>query len=305
MPEGLLHGIIPAIVTPFRPDERIDYQAWQDLIEIQLASGIHGLFALGGQGEFFALSEEEREVAARFCVQTVGGRVPLYVNIGAVTTLEAVRLAQKAESDGVDCLVAVTPYYIRPSADELTDHLVEICHSVRIPVLAYNVPERTGVELSAEVLARVAEICDNFTGLKDSSGDLEAVAKYVAGGLTVFIGRDHLVLEALKQGASGAIAACANVIPRAFVELYAAYRAGDLETAEGLQKLIEPLRRTFSLGTFPAVVKEALTLAGINGGRCRRPVGRLTVEARYKLAEVVDKLREAGYLAGPANVVAG
>ncbi len=304
MSEGLLHGVVPAIVTPFRPDERIDYKAWQDLIEIQIAGGVHGLFALGGQGEFFALSEEEREVAARFCAQTVGGRVPVYINVGAVTTLEAVRLAQKAEADGVDCLVAVTPYYIRPSADELADHLVEICHSVRIPVLAYNIPERTGVELTLDVLARVAEICENFQGLKDSSGNIELVSQYVERGLTVFIGRDHLVLEALKLGAVGAVAACANVIPRAFVELYAAFRAGNLPEAERLQKMIEPLRRAFSLGTFPAVVKEAMTLAGLNGGRCRRPVGRLTVEARYKLAEVLEPLRQAGYLAKPAKVAA-
>lgn len=299
-----MHGIVPAIVTPFRPDERIDYEAWQDLIEMQLASGVHGLFALGGQGEFFALSEEERQVSARFCVQTVDGRAPVYVNVGAVTTQETVRLAQKAEQDGADYAVIVTPYYIRPSADELVEHFAEVCRSVRIPVLAYNIPERTGVELSAALLGRVAEICENFRGLKDSSGSVEAISEYVSRGLTVFIGRDHLVLEAFKRGAAGAVAACANVIPRAFVDLYAAFRAGDMETAGRLQALIEPLRRAFSLGTFPAVVKEALGMIGFNAGHCRRPVGPLSVEARDKLAEVIEKLRGAGYVAEPGKSAA-
>ncbi len=304
MTEARLEGIIPALVTPFRPDERIDYKVWQDLIEFQIASGVHGLFALGGQGEFFALDEEEREVAARFCVQTVAGRVPLYINAGAVTTRETVSLAQKAEADGADCIVVVTPYYIRPSADELVEHLVEASRAVRIPVLAYNVPDRTGVGLSPSVLSRVGELSDNFRGLKDSSGDLQAIPEYLSRGLTVLIGRDHLVLEALRLGAAGAVAACANVVPRAFVDLYNAFRAGDQETAARLQSIIEPLRRAFSLGTFPAVVKEAMGLAGLPAGRCRRPVGPLSVEARYKLAEVIESLRAAGY-AGGGQTAAG
>jgi len=297
MPEGLIQGIVPAIVTPFRPDERIDCQAWQELIEVQISSGVHGLFVLGGQGEFFALSEEEREVAARFCAQTVDGRVPVYVNAGAVTTQETVRLAQKAEADGVDVVVVVTPYYIRPSADELADHYIEVCHSVRIPVLAYNVPERTGVELTPETLQRVSAACDNFAGLKDSSGKLDLIPEYVAAGLAVFIGRDHLILEGLKRGCAGAVAACANVAPRAFVRLYEAYCAGDLATAERMQELVEPLRRAFALGTFPSVIKEALDLIGLKAGRSRRPVGPLSVEARYKLSEVLETLRAEGYLA--------
>ncbi|MGE5647150.1 MAG: 4-hydroxy-tetrahydrodipicolinate synthase [Acidobacteriota bacterium] len=304
MPEGFLRGIVPAIVTPFRPDERIDYQAWQELIEIQLASGVHGLFVLGGQGEFFALNEEEREVAARFCAQTVDGRVPVYVNVGAVTTLEAVRLAQKAEGDGVDAVVAVTPYYVRPSEAELVDHYIEICHSVRLPVFAYNIPERTGVSLTPEILGRIAAICENFAGLKDSSGDLDAIAKYRSGGLEVFMGRDHLILEGLKRGCAGAVTACANVAPRAFVQLYEAYHGGDMERAGRLQTLVEPLRAAFALGTFPAVVKEAMQLIGLRAGRCRRPVGPLAVEARYKLAEALEPLRAEGLLAAPARIAA-
>ncbi|MGA2324729.1 MAG: 4-hydroxy-tetrahydrodipicolinate synthase [Bryobacteraceae bacterium] len=296
MPEASLKGIVPAVITPFRDDELIDYEAWQNLIDVLISSGVHGLFVIGGQGEFFALTEEERQVAARFCVQAVGGRVPVYANVGAVTTQQTVRLAERAEDDGADYLVAITPYYVKPSADELVEHYAEVCRSVRTPVLAYNIPERTGVELTPAILRRVAGECQNFVGLKDSSGKLGEIPEYTEAGLAVFIGRDHMILDGLKLGCAGAVTACANVCPRAFVELYEAFQAGDIEKAARLQALVEPLRRAFSLGTFPSVVKEAMNMSGVRAGACRRPVGPLPAEARQKLAEVLESLRAEGYL---------
>jgi 4-hydroxy-tetrahydrodipicolinate synthase len=296
MAPATLRGIVPAVITPFRENESIDYSAWQRVIEFLIASGVHGLFAVGGQGEFFTLSEEERTVAARFCAQTVAKRLPLYVNVGSVTTAETVRLAQRAEDDGVDYIVVITPYYLKPSADELVEHYSEVCRSVRIPVLAYNIPERTGVELTPAVLARVAAANPNFVGLKDSGGKLELIPEWKRAGLAVFIGRDHMILDGLRMGCVGAVTACANLIPRAFVDLYNAYQAGNLEEAARLQALVEPLRQAFSLATFPSVVKEAMNMAGMKVGRSRRPVGPMPEGAREKLAAVLDKLRQAHYL---------
>jgi len=292
-------GIVPAVITPFREDETIDYTAWQQHLEFLISSGVHGLFVLGGQGEFFALSEEERIVAARFCVQTVAQRLPLYANVGAVTTAQTVRLALKAEEDGVDYIVVITPYYLKPSADELVDHYSEVCASVRIPVLAYNIPERTGVELTPAILRKVAQAHGNFIGLKDSGGKLDLIPEWRRAGLHVFIGRDHMILDGLRMGAVGAVAACGNLVPRALVDLYDAYQAGNLDEAVRLQALVEPLRKAFSLGTFPSVIKEAMNLVGMNVGRARRPVGPMTEDARTKLGAVLDKLREARYLPGP------
>lgn len=296
MEADALRGIVPAVVTPFDGDGKIDYGAWRSHLGRLIAAGVHGLFVMGGQGEFFALTEEEREVAARFAIQEAAGRAPVFVNIGAVTTRQTVDLAQKAEGDGADYLVAITPYYIRPSADELVEHYVELCRSVAAPVLAYNIPERTGVELNPKILERIAAPCENFVGLKDSSGKLDLISAYREARLKVFVGRDHMILDGLKLGAVGAVSACANVAPRAFVELYEAFQAGDRERAAHLQAAVEPLRRAFGLGTFPAVVKEAMNLAGLGGGVCRRPVGPLTAPAREQLARVVDDLRAAGYL---------
>jgi len=294
--QGTLHGIVPAVITPFRQDELIDYRAWQNLIDMLIANGVHGLFIIGGQGEFFSLSEEERVVATRFCVQTVAKRVPVYANVGAVTTRETVRLAEQAALEGVDYVVAVTPYYVRPTQAELVEHYVALCDAVDLPVLAYNIPERTGNQLALDTLRRIRERCDNFIGLKDSSGQLDQIPALVAAGLAVFIGRDHMILEGLKRGCAGAVTACANVAPRAFVDLYEAHSAGDLGKAARLQALVEPLRQAFSLATFPSVVKEAMNMTGVRAGRCRRPVGAMPEEARAQLAEILEKLKREGYL---------
>jgi len=296
MPDGLFEGIVPAVVTPFRADERIDYKVWQELIEALIASGVDGLLCLGGQGEFYALTEEEREVAARFATQTADGRVSVYVNVGSNSTHESIRLAQQAEADGVDALVVITPYYVEPSPAELVDHYVDICHSVRIPVLAYNIPQRTRVTLTPAILGRVAAICENFAGLKDSSGRLEDLEGYLGAGLSVLIGLDWLALEGLKRGCGGVAVAGANIIPRAFVDLYAAFRAGDLDRAQRLQALIDPLQEAFALGSFSAMVKEALDIIGMSAGPCRRPVGPLPPEARARLSKILDALRAEGYL---------
>jgi 4-hydroxy-tetrahydrodipicolinate synthase len=299
-----LAGVVPALVTPFRLDERIDYNAWQKLIDIQIAAGVDGVFACGGQGEFFSLDEEERTVALRFCRQHAAGRVPVYGNIGAITTRNTVRLAQQAEADGVDVLVAITPFYVKPTQDELIDHFVEVCRAVHTPVVAYNIPERTGVELTPETVARIAQACENFAGLKDSSGNLEQVPRYVAAApgraFSVFMGRDHMILKGLELGCAGAVTACANVAPRLFVDLYRAFRAGDLEEAARLQALVDPLRQSFALHTFPAVVKTAMEMAGAPAGPCRKPVGPMPEGARARLAQVLAKLGDAGYL--PARV---
>ena len=164
-----------------------------------------GLLVAGGQGEFFSLSEEERVVALRFCRQYVAGRIPVYANIGCPGTRQTIHLAQSAASDGADCLVVVTPYYLRPSVDELVEHYTEICRAVHIPVMAYNIPERTGVDLTPDAVRRIAAACENFVGLKDSSGNLDRIAEMADIGrdrpFTLFIGRDHLILPALELGA--------------------------------------------------------------------------------------------------------
>ena len=302
----LLHGIVPALVTPFRADERIDYDAWQTIIDALIGAEVDGLSAAGGQGEFFSLSVEERTVALRFCHQAMAGRAPLYGNVGCVTTRDTIQLAQAAEGVGVDRLIVVTPYYLKPSAAELAEHYIEVCRAVHLPVLANNNPERSGVDLTPEIVARIAANCENFVGLKDSSARLERIRAYRNAvpdrKLAVFTGCDNLVLPALEEGAAGVFAAGANIAPRLFVELYRAWRSGNRAEAARLQTLADELYAALALHTFPGVVKEAMQMAGLAAGPCRKPVGPMPAEARQKLARVLAGLAKEGYLPRAAQI---
>ncbi len=299
-----LHGIIPALVTPFHADERIDCGGWQRLIDRMIAAGVNGLFTGGSSGEFYALEAEERLFALRFCVQAVSGRVPLFANVGAITTRGTVTLAQAAQAMGVDVAVVVTPYYLKPSQDELAEHYIDVCRSVRIPVLAYNFPQHGGVELLPETLGRVAARCENLVGLKDSGGVLEQTAAYRTCApdreLAVFVGPEGILLDAWRRGCSGSVTACANISPRLFVDLYQAFREGRDDQARRLQALAKELGDAVGLHTFPAVIKEAMQLVGAGAGVCRRPIGPVPEPARRKLAAAIEHLNKE--LSGTVNV---
>lgn len=292
------HGIVSAIVTPFNEDESIDYRAWQPIIDALIGAGVDGIFFAGGQGEFYCLSEEERKAVCAFGVKAIAGRVPVYANVGAVTTGETVRLARAAEAVGVDYAVVITPYYLRPTPDELVEHYAEVCRSVRIPVLAYNMPARTGVELTPSVLRRVCTMRSNLIGLKDTSGKIDQLPEWNAAGMAVFMGRDDLITRALDLGAVGAVTACSNVAPRLFTELYRAWRARNREEAARLQSLAAELRLALGQATFRSFVKEAMNMSGMPAGRCRRPAGFMPPPECATLAAVLEKLRAQNYTIG-------
>ena len=309
MPPLTPHGVLPAVITPFDSRERIDYAAWQQIIDRLIEAGVHGLFLAGGQGEFFSLTSSERREILRACVEMTRGRVPVYIGTGAVTTREAVELTRAAGEAGVDYAVVITPYYLKPNQRELAEHYLAVCRESPAPVVAYNIPERTGVELAADTVRRIAEGSERFVGLKDSSGDLDKLRGFLAIGqqigrpFHIFMGRDHLILQALRMGCVGAVAACANVIPELIVGLYEAHRRGDQALAERLQEQITPLRMAFSMGTFPVVIKEAMKIMGMPAGECRSPVGPLSAEEREKLRRIVLEARAAA--AAVPRVMAG
>jgi 4-hydroxy-tetrahydrodipicolinate synthase len=296
-----LQGIVPALVTPFLPDERIDCGTWQRLVDRLIAAGVDGLFVGGSSGEFYALDPDERLVSLRFCRQATAGRTPLFANVGAITTRDTVRLAVAAESMGVDVIVVITPYYLKPTQDELAEHYTEVCRAVRAPVLAYNFPQHGGVELAPETLGRVAERCENLVGLKDSSGVLEQSVAYRTSApgreMAVFIGPEAILLEAWQRGCSGSVTACANIAPRLFVDLYRAFREGRLDQARRLQVLAAELGTAVGLHTFPSVLKAAMRVAGFPVGDCRKPIGAVPEAAHRKLSAVIEHLKREDYLA--------
>ena len=282
-------GIIPAMATPMSDSEEIDEAGTRELINYLIDSGVHGIFICGSQGESYALTEEEKKRIINIVVDEVNGRIPVYAGTGATTTKASIRLSKYAEDAGADAVTIVTPYFIKPSQDELYMHYRRIAESIDIPVLIYNNPGRTGVNLEAETVRRLAEI-DNIVGIKDSSGDLTLTAQYIMEcpkEFAVLAGRDSLILATLLYGGKGAVAATANVAPKLVVEIYESFMRGDLEKARELQFKLLPLRLAFNLGTFPAVVKEAMNILKRPSGPARSPVSSLPEDKRQRLKSIL------------------
>ncbi len=278
--------VIP-LLTPFRDDEAVDEDALRRLVRHLIAQGVHGLFPAGSTGEFWALSDNEKARVTEIVIEEAAGRIPVYAGTGAPSTRQSVALTRQAEGLGADAVVVITPFYITPNPDELYAHYAAIAKATRLPVIPYNNPARTGgVNLTPDVMERLACL-PNLIGLKDSAGDMAQfleTRRRLPPPFSLFQGRDDLFYESLVAGAVGGVAAIGNVAAGAVVELYEAFIAGDLPRAQRAQARVTPLRKALNLGTFPAVLKEAMGMIGMPVGPARGPVHPLSAEARRQLA---------------------
>lgn len=286
-------GIIPALVTPLTRDDEIDEVALRKLTHYAITGGVHGLFATGSQGEFWAFSAEEKQRVWEIVVDETAHRVPVYAGTAAVTTREAIQLTCTAEKVGADAVSVLTPYFISPNEEELYQHYKAIAASTHLPVLLYSNPSRTNIKLSVGLVSRLSKI-ENIVGVKDSSGDLGQSIDYItntASDFSVLMGRDTLIFAALLHGAKGAIAATSNVAPALATKIYDLFLKGDIDGSRRAQEALAPLRNAFAWGTFPVVIKEALDIIGIGGGPCRAPVGPLSPEQHLKLANLLKSMK--------------
>lgn len=283
-------GIIPAMVTPLTNDGLINETGLRQFVDYLIEGGSHGLFVVGTTGEFYGLSPEEKKELFQITVDQANGRVPVYAGTAAITTREAIQLTRYAEDAGVDAVSVLTPMFISPSQAELIKHYRAIADSTRLPVMLYNNPPKTGVNLTAAAVAALADV-PNIIGIKDSSGDFTLTGEYLRltrdKDFHVLLGRDTLIHAGLCHGATGAIAACANVAPRLVADIYDKYKAGDIQGSLEAQLRLAPLRIAFNLGTFPAVIKEALALLGIDAGPCMPPVGPMSADERQQLKNIL------------------
>ena len=287
-------GIIPAMVTPIDAAGRINESALRKLTEHLIDGGVHGLFPVGSQGEFFSLTFEQKKEAIRIVVDETRNRIPVYAGTGAVTTREAIETTRMAQDLGVSAVSVITPYFLVPSQKELIIHYKAIAKACpNLPILLYSNPDRTQVPFPTSTVLELAAV-DNIVGIKDSSGDMSMTSEYIrlTRGMNfhVLMGRDTLIYAALCYGATGSICATGNVDPRVPVEIYEAFMAGDHKRALEAQYRLAPLRIAFGLGTFPVVIKEALNMIGIDAGPAVLPVGPMTPENREKLRKVLAEM---------------
>ncbi len=288
-----IKGIIPAMITPLNDDETVNKEELCKVVNYLIEGGVHGLFIVGSSGEWYGLSNKQKEIVIKTVMEEVDGRTPIYVGTGLTTTEQTVEMSKMAEEAGADALSVLTPVFINPGDDELYTHYKTVAENVNIPVLLYNNPGRTGINLSVELVKKLSLI-DNIVGVKDSSGNMTLTAEYIRTtdkDFKVLAGRDTLILSTLVYGGVGSISATANVFPEIPVSIYEDYVKGDLESALKSQFELAPLRMAFKLGTFPSVLKESLNIIGFNVGETMKPVGPLTEETKNKLKAVIDEMK--------------
>lgn len=287
-----LDGIITPIFTPFNRDEEqsINYDALKQHIDYLIERGVAGIFILGSNGEFHVVTDDEKVELSRKTVEFVNHRVPVYVGTGGNSTREVIRLTKRIEETGADAISVITPYFIKPSDEELVAHYTSIAKSTSLPIILYNIPKNTGINLSKYVISKLAKI-DNIVGIKDSSGDMDNLKGYLeaAGNdMKVLIGSDSKIVPAIRLGACGAIAGTSNVITEHIVGIYQALKDGNYEKADAMQGDIEVLRTVNAKATVPSVMKRAVEIIGIPVGPARLPVKEVDNNVEKEIREMLE-----------------
>jgi len=290
----MFSGSMTALVTPFRGGE-FDERAYRDLIEFQIAAGTDALVPCGTTGESATLSHAEHDRVVEVCVEAAAGRVPVIAGAGSNSTSEAVRLTRHAKEAGADAALLITPYYNKPTQEGLYRHFSHVAERVDIPVVLYNVPGRTGVNLLPETVARLAPVA-NVVAIKEATGDLRQVSRVIelcGDRIAVISGDDFTVLPLLAVGGKGVISVVSNVAPAEMAQLVDAFFAGDHVTAREMHYKLLPLAAALFLETNPIPAKTALGLMGRIDPELRLPLCEMGAGARERLEAA---LRVAGVL---------
>ncbi|MCA8900916.1 MAG: 4-hydroxy-tetrahydrodipicolinate synthase [Hyphomonas sp.] len=282
----MFHGSIPALVTPFK-NGAVDSKAFAELVERQIAGGSSALVPVGTTGETSTLSTEEHKDVVSLCVEVSAGRVPVIAGAGSNATDEAIDLVEHAKKAGADAALVVCPYYNKPNQDGLYAHFKAINDAVALPVFLYNVPGRTVIDMSAETVARLARL-PNIIGIKDATADMGRVSQHSAliGDGEQFIqlcGEDTAALGHLAMGGKGCISVTANVMPEACAQMHKAFNAGDVETAQAIERRLVALHKAMFCSPSPGPAKYVLHRLGLCELDVRLPITPPDAAAREQI----------------------
>ena len=289
----MFRGSMVALITPFDNEGRFDEHTYRELIEFQIENGTDVLVPCGTTGESATLSYGEHDRVIRACVEQVHGRRPVLAGTGSNATHEAIDISQRARELGADGVLLVTPYYNKPSQEGLYLHYRQIADRVHLPQVLYNVPGRTGINMTAETVLRLAEI-PNIVAIKEASGNLTQISEIIAGAgdkLDVISGDDFLTFPMMACGAKGVISVTANIMPREVKALVAAVNEGRWEEARKLHLELLPIHRAMFLESNPVPVKTAAAMMGKCGEVLRLPLSPLSAGNREKLSQILCKYR--------------
>lgn len=279
-----------AIVTPFYENGEVNYDQFREVIEYQIANGTDSIIVCGTTGEASTLTHEEHIECIRFCCEVVNKRVPVIAGSGSNCTATAIYLSQEAEKAGADALLVVTPYYNKATQKGLIAHFTAVANSVKIPIIMYNVPGRTGCNILPATAVELAKNVENIVAIKEATGNLSQVAKLVSladGCLDIYSGNDDQVLPILSLGGIGVISVLANVAPQETHDMVAKYLEGDTKTATDIQIKAIPLVDALFCEVNPIPVKKAVELKGLCAGTLRMPLTEMEPENAAKLEKAM------------------
>lgn len=291
-----LRGVLTALAIPFDADEQIDVPILRQVVDRSIEGGVHGVVAGGSTGEFATMTPDERIRMVEEVTSHVAGRVPVIAQTGAVTTAEAIRQSRAAQRAGVDVLMLVTPYYEALSLEETTTYLRDVAEKVELPIMLYNIPGATGVNLDPDTIGALADEFEHIRYVKDSGANWEQGLQLIhhhSDRIGTFIGWDAYLYSALAEGAAGVMAGAANVVPAEIVAVYDAITAGDLTGALAQWKRLYPVIDTMISGDFIPAVKAGLELQGVPAGVPRRPMAPLSADDRDELRSALELLQGA------------
>ncbi|MFQ5737312.1 MAG: 4-hydroxy-tetrahydrodipicolinate synthase [Thermodesulfobacteriota bacterium] len=284
----MFKGSMTALVTPFKGGV-IDEQAFKSLIEFQIENGTDGLVPCGTTGESATLSHAEHDSVIELTIEAAAGRVPVIAGTGSNSTAETIRLTRHAEAAGADAALLITPYYNKPTQQGLYEHYKRIAEEVSIPLILYNVPGRTSVNMAPETVARLSEL-QNVAGIKEATGDLKQVSEVIEfsrDGFAVLSGDDFVTVPMLAIGGSGVISVTSNIVPARMSRMVNGYMDGDTEEALRLHFGLQALHRAMFIETNPIPVKTALAAMGRIEEEFRLPLVRMSEANRARLLDAL------------------
>ena len=289
---AIFKGAGVAIITPFTEDNQVNYEELGKIIDNQIENGTDAIIICGTTGESATLSHDEHDACIRFAIQHTAGRVPVIAGTGSNSTAEAIRLSVHAEEAGADALLLVTPYYNKATQNGLISHYTEIAGKVSIPIIMYNVPSRTGVNIEPETAVYLAKHVKNIVGIKEASGNFSQIAKILSlcgDKLQIYSGNDDQITSALALGAKGVVSVLANVVPQETHDICQSYFEGDTERSDTLQlRYLELIENLFS-DVNPVPVKCAMNAMGMNVGGCRLPLCAMDPVAEERLKSCLHR----------------
>ena len=283
---SIFKGAGVAITTPFLANGEVDYDTFRDQIEYQIQNGTDAIIVCGTTGEASCLSHEEHLDCIKFCVVVVNKRIPVIAGTGSNCTETAIYLSTEAEKYGVDGLLVVTPYYNKATQKGLIEHYTMVANSVKLPIIMYNVPSRTGCNILPETAAKLCKNVPNIVGIKEASGDISQVAKVAllcGDDIDIYSGNDDQIIPILALGGKGVISVLSNIAPKQTHDICQAFVDGDTAKAAKLQIEAIPLVGALFCEVNPIPVKKAIELQGRDTGVVRRPLTEMEPQNAERL----------------------